>query len=164
MYVYIHIEVLYMIITFCGHSSYLQNTDDEKRLLHLIEEIACGRQITFYLGGYGNFDCFARECAQKYKATHNDSRIVFITPYINKWLNDRKELLEKDYDEVIYPELENTPLKFAIRKRNEWMIQKSDYVFAYVERHFGGAYNSLLYAYKHKKPYINLYSGNFELY
>lgn len=44
------------------------------------------------------------------------------------------------------------------------MIKQADYVFAYVNTHYGGAYNALLFAAKHNKPYMNLYSGDYELY
>ena len=77
---------------------------------------------------------------------------------------ERKDYIEKSYDGIIYPDIENTPPKFAISKRNEWIINQSDFVIGYVQTHYGGAYNSLLYAHKHNKPYINLYKGNYELY
>lgn len=153
-----------MIITFCGHSQFSETPNDEKNLLELFEKIANGRHIDFYLGGYGNFDAFAKHCAKKYKEKHPDTRVIFVTPYLNKWLDDRREFFEKEYDEILYPELENMPLKYAISKRNKWMISHSDYLIAYVRTHYGGAYNALLYADKHKKPYTNLYIGNYELY
>ena len=37
-------------------------------------------------------------------------------------------------------------------------------VFAYVKTHYGGAYKTLLFAHKQKKPFINLYQGDYELY
>ena len=153
-----------MIITFCGHSSYSENTKDEEKILKLLEEISNGEDITFYLGGYGNFDSFCRNCAEKYKKLHPNSKLIFITPYLGKWLDERKDYLEKAYDVIVYPEIENTPPKFAISKRNEWMVNQADYVIAYVSLHFGGAYNTLLYAHKHNKPYTNIYEGNYELY
>ncbi len=152
-----------MIITFCGHSNFSVEQGDERRLLTLLEEISKGHQIDFYFGGYGNFDYFAKDCAKKFKENHHDARIIFITPYLNKWLEDRKDYFEKEYDEIIYPEIERVPLKFAISKRNEWMVTKADYVIGYVFAHFGGAYKTLLYAHRHKKPYFNLYNGNFDL-
>lgn len=106
----------------------------------------------------------AKNCAKQYKISHPNARIIFVTPYLNKWLDERKDYIEKEYDEILYPELEQTPLKFAISKRNEWMVKQADYVFAYVNTHYGGAYNALLFAAKHNKPYMNLYSGNYELY
>lgn len=33
----------------------------------------------------------------------------------------------------------DTPPKFAISKRNRWMIEHSDIVVTYVKYHFGGA-------------------------
>lgn len=153
-----------MIITFCGHSDYLEHKEDEDILLSLLETIANGRHVDFYLGGYGKFDAFVKKCAERFKKTHNDAKIIFVTPYLNKWLDDRREYLEKEYDEILYPELENVPLRYTIAKRNEWMINHSDYLIAYVRTHFGGAYNALLYADKHKKPYTNLYLGEYELY
>ena len=153
-----------MIITFCGHSTYLSNFEDEEQLLKLLEIVACGNQVDFYLGGYGKFDCFALACARRYKEYHKNARLVFITPYLGKWLNERKDMLGQYYDEIVCPEIEHVPQKFAIIKRNEWMVDQADYVFCYVRTHYGGAYRTLLYANKHKKPYINLYQGDYELY
>ena len=153
-----------MIITFCGHSNFLSNAEDEERLLHLLEEVIRGRKVDFYLGGYGGFDRFALACTKKYKKLHSNANLVFVTPYLNKWLHERRESIEKEYDTVIYPQLEYVPQKFAILKRNEWMANQADYVVAYVKTHYGGAYKMLLYAHKHKKSYTNLYQGDYELY
>lgn len=153
-----------MIITFCGHSSYSRSLEEEERLITLLKTVACGQQVDFYLGGYGGFDSFALTCARKYKEYHENAKLVFITPYLDKWLNERKDILEKYYDEILYPEIEHVPKKFAIIKRNEWMVDKADYIFGYVRTHYGGAYRMLLYAHKHRKPYINLYRGDYEIY
>ena len=153
-----------MIIAFCGHSNYLSNLEDEERVLKLFERVACGNQVDFYLGGYGGFDAFALKCATRYKQCHKNAKLIFITPYLGKWLNERKDILEKNYDGIIYPKLEHVPQKFAIIKRNEWIVEQSDFLFAYVKTHYGGAYRTLLYAHKHKKPYTNLYQGKYDLY
>ncbi|MBR5192536.1 MAG: hypothetical protein IKW33_03915 [Clostridia bacterium] len=153
-----------MIITFCGHSTYSGNLEDERRLLKLLEVVAQNKQVDFYLGGYGNFDKFALKCAKIYKQQNNNAKLIFITPYLDQWLNRRNDTLIKDYDEIIYPEIEHVPKKFAILKRNEWIINKANFVFAYVKTHYGGAYKTLLFAHKQKKPFINLYQGDYELY
>lgn len=153
-----------MIITFCGHSNYSSNLGDEERLFGLLEEVAKGNQVDFYLGGYGSFDIFAHRCAKKYKEKHPNSKLIFITPYLDKWLKKREENIRAEYDAIVYPELESVPKKFAILRRNEWMVERSDYVIGYVKTHYGGAYKTLLYAHKHKKPYVNLYQGEYELY
>ena len=49
--------------------------------------------------------------------------------------------LPDQYADTIYPDgLENVPQRFAICKRNDWMIDNSDTVICYVVNHFGGAY------------------------
>lgn len=153
-----------MIITFCGHSTYSGSANDEEKLIKLFDEISNGEDITFYFGGYGGFDAFCKQCATKYKQLHPNTKLLFITPYLGKWLDNRKEHLQIEYDEIVYPEIESVPPKFAISKRNEWMVQQSDHVIGYVKTHFGGAYNTLLYAHKHKKTYTNIYQGNYKLY
>jgi len=153
-----------MIVTFCGHSTFFCDEKDEKRLLNLLEKVALKNQVNFYLGGYGNFDNFALKCAKLYKKQHKNAKIVFVTPYLGKWLDKRKEFLKQNYDEIIYPEIEFVPQKLAIIKRNEWMIDQADFIFAYVTTHFGGAYKSLLYALKNKKPYVNLFQEKHDLY
>lgn len=153
-----------MIVTFCGHRDYIGDLNDEQLLLELFEKTIKGEAVQFYIGGYGNFDKFALKCAKLYKNTHPNATIVFITPYLNKWLNDRKSTIEACYDTTIYPPIENTPQNLAVLKRNEWMVGQADYVFAYVKAHYGGAYKTLLYAHKHNKPYTNLYQGDYKLY
>lgn len=153
-----------MIITFCGHSKYSEGATDESKLLTLFDELSNGEDITFYLGGYGDFDAFCKKCAKQYKALHPNAKLLFITPYLDKWLDDRREYLQREYDGIIYPEIENVPLRYAISKRNEWMVREADHVIAYVRSHYGGAYQTLLYAHKHNKPYTNLYEGEYELY
>ena len=153
-----------MVVTFFGHSDYVGNLEDEEYLFNLIKEVGKYRDIDFYLGGYGGFDNFAFRCAKKYKEEKPDSKLIFVTPYLGKWLNDRKEVLELNYDSILYPELECVPKKLAILKRNEWMIDHADYVFYYVGRHYGGAYKALQYAYRRKKSYKNIFKGEYELY
>ena len=131
-----------MIITFCGHSDFYETGDIRERLLNSITEAAGDEQVELYLGGYGNFDLFAHSCAVQYKKSHPSAKIILVTPYIDeKYLAARRD----GYDEIIYPDLEGVPKRFAITYRNRWIIGKADTVIAYVKRSVGGAYQ----AYKH---------------
>ena len=138
-----------MIITFCGHSDYVKNALDEEKVFSILNAYA-QNQIDFYLGGYGNFDSFAYSCAQKYKALHPTARLIFVTPYFPP----RKT--EETYDEIIYPALENIPMRFAISYRNEWMIDNADIVIAYVYHTFGGAQKTLSVAKRKNKTIFNI--------
>ena len=63
---------------------------------------------------------------------------------------------ELTYDSTVYPEIEDKPLKFAISYRNKWMVQKADYVIAFIERSFGGAYQTYKYAKSMGKKIFNI--------
>ena len=64
---------------------------------------------------------------------------------------------QKDwYDEILYPSLEDKPLKFAISYRNQWMVEQADYVIAYITHEWGGAYQTYKHARKKKKEIFNL--------
>ena len=136
-----------MIITFCGHSSFVPTPEYEHKLLSLLQELIGDGNTEFFLGEYGAFDAFAYECCKKFKATHPNVKLIFVTPYISpEYQKNHLNYQEKRYDHMIYPSLENVPPKFAISRRNKWMVQKSDLVIAYIRHDWGGAYKTYQYA------------------
>ena len=142
-----------MIITFCGHSDFYETGDIKERVLSIINELAKGEGVEFFLGGYGRFDSFAYEVAKEYQKEHTDSKLIFVSPYqTESYLKKRVEI----YDESIYPLDGKVPLKFAISYRNKWMVENADAVIAYVKRSIGGAYQTLKHALKHNKTVINI--------
>ena len=148
-----------MIITFIGHNSLPNCTDLYETIKRtIIENIKNSDQIFFYCGGYGDFDNICAKACRCIKNEHYNCEVLFITPYITESQQKKiKYLINAHlYDSTIYPPLENVPLKFAISKRNEWMVENADIIIAYVNRTFGGAYKTLQYARKKKKHIINL--------
>ncbi|MBE6693938.1 MAG: hypothetical protein E7589_04170 [Ruminococcaceae bacterium] len=148
-----------MIISFFGHSS-LINTDYlyEKVEETIVNNINHNERILFYCGGYGDFDNLCAKICREIKSQHQNCELVFVTPYITKaqQIKMKRWMNEKLYDSIVYPPLENVPKRFAISRRNEWMINESDLIIAYVQHPFGGAYKALEYAKKKKKLTINL--------
>ena len=62
-----------------------------------------------------------------------------------------------DYSETVFPEgLENTPRRFAIAKRNSYLVSLADVVVTYVTSPAGGAAYFKEYAEKQGKRVINL--------
>ena len=94
-----------------------------------------GRGLERYLQDKCGFDIFEKE------------------KEINQKLLEYKE---KQYDAILYPEIEDKPPKFAISKRNEWMMERANLIIAYVNRSYGGAYQSLQLAKRKKKRIINI--------
>ena len=146
-----------MIITFCGHSDYVGKQEDEEKILSLLTDLIGDSHAELYLGGYGSFDLFARACGKKYQQTHPNTTLIFVTAYITpSYQKTHLEYDKKLYDEIIYPELENVPPKFAISHRNKWMVERADYVIAYISRPFGGAYQTYKHAERKKKALVNI--------
>lgn len=135
-----------MIVTFCGHRDVSDPETVSAWLDEVIEKLVREGADCFYLGGYGQFDALAATVVQKQKERYPQIRSVLVLPYLN-WERDVSA-----YDETIYPPLENVPKRYAISRRNEYMVCRSDVVIAFVTHSFGGAYNSLCYAQrKHKR-------------
>ena len=145
-----------MIVTFCGHGDYSQYDSYHDQMMELLEQVVGDQPCDFYLGGYGNFDAFARDCCAEYKRTHPHVRLIFVRPYLTETRRHDKEYIESNFDGSVYPEIENTPRRFAISHRNRWMVEKADAVIAFVEHHFGGSYKTYHCAKAKKKPIYNL--------
>ena len=71
-------------------------------------------------------------------------------PYLNREYNTDL------YDDTTYPPLEEVPARFAISRRNEWMVDNADVVVAYVTHDWGGAATTLQYAKRKKKRIISV--------
>lgn len=147
-----------MVITFCGHSI-LSNIDVEMiktSIKDIVKNFYQKEPITFYLGGYGDFDNIAKAACLGFKKEHPNCSLIFITPYIEEDYLKSKDITNLGYDEIMYPHLEEVPKRFAIVKRNEWMIDNSDLLIAYIDYSIGGAYKTFEYAQKQKINTINL--------
>ncbi len=119
--------------TFFGHRDTPKKIEPilQSTLIDLIEN---KNVDSFYVGNQGDFDIMVR-CNLK------SLRIIY--PYISCYVvvaYKPNKKLSNDYLEYIYPdELKNIFPKYAIIERNNWMINKSDYVVTYVENSVGGA-------------------------
>ena len=149
-----------MIITFCGHSNCVFSDEEKEKLKQLlIKEIRKNPTCKFYLGGYGDFDSLCLRTLRELKKEFQDIELIFITPYIDKNYS-KLEFAKYHYDDVIFPPLESVPRKFAILKRNEWMVDSADLVIAYVKYSWGGAAKTLEHAKRKKKQIKNLAINN----
>ena len=142
-----------MIIVFCGHSNYLRSTQDEATIVNILECEVGDSPCEIFFGGYGNFDDFAFHCAKKYKQTHKNTKLVLITPYLE---NSKSAYNKENFDSIIYPSLEHVPPKYAISRRNKWMIGQADIVICCVSRQYGGAYAMYADAKRKGKKIYNL--------
>ena len=137
-----------MIVTFCGHREVPEPETVSAWLHETVEVLINEGADRFYLGGCGRFDALAAAVVREQKERHPEIRSVLVLPYLDR------EYDADRYDETLYPPLESTPRRFAISKRNEYMIDRAVCVIAYVVHDFGGAYRSLCYAQRKRKRIV----------
>ena len=137
--------VMRMIVTFCGHSKIYQTGDFSKWLDIILPSLIEGGAATFYLGGYGDFDSLASAAVRRQKAVYPHITAILVLAYLNREMDTSR------YDSTTYPPLENVPPRYAIVRRNEWMVRESDVVISGVTHGWGGAAKTLDYARRKQK-------------
>lgn len=137
-----------MIIAFCGHDSVPDYDKVREWLSCVLDPFLYEDELIFYLGGYGEFDRIAASVVWQKKQQNSNAKSVLVLPYINRKYNT--EL----HDYTVFPPIESVPPRYAISKRNEWMVFKADVVIAYVTHGWGGASETLEYARRKKKRII----------
>ena len=137
--------VMRVIVTFCGHSKIYQTADFSKWLDIILPSLIEGGTATFYLGGYGDFDSLAAAAVRRQKAVYPHITAILVLAYLNR------ETDASRYDDTTYPPLENVPPRYAIVRRNEWMVRESDVVISGVTHGLGGAAKTLDYARRKQK-------------
>ncbi len=142
---------------FFGHSEFWENEDLKCRIKsEVVAQIENRELDTFFLGGYGSYDSACARYIKELKEIYPHIKSYLILAYLDRKLDDYdKKRIKELYDDTIFPPLENVPLRFAISKRNEWIVNQADYIFFYVNHSWGGASKSLEYAKRKKKDYIN---------
>lgn len=139
-----------MLVTFCGHSQVSNSDAVAGTLKAVIADLIAEGATEFYLGGYGEFDFMAAHAVREAKTAHPEIISMLVIPYMDR---DFDPAL---YDNSVYPPLETVPLKFAISKRNEWMIDQADVVVSCITHGWGGAATTLRYAQRKKKRIISV--------
>ena len=144
-----------MTVSFFGHRDFVDDKEVYKKIYQeLLAILKRGEKLICYCGGYGGFDIFCEKLLTDLKKQNCKINLCYVSPYLTE--RHLKNIRAKAYDEIVFPPLENVPSKFAIIKRNEWIVEQSDLIVVYCLRSFGGAYNALKYAKRKNKKIIEL--------
>ncbi len=139
------------VCTFFGHRYVEQNIAPflSSAIIELTENYNVD---TFFVGNNGGFDHMVKGEFFKIKQQYPNIKYSVVLAYIP--INKGENL---EYENTIYPSvLDGVPHRAKIVCRNEWMIEKSDFVITYVTRSIGGAAESKAKAKKKGKAIINL--------
>ena len=140
------------VCTFFGH----RNCPDglKHRLRAVIIDLITNRGIDmFYVGRQGGFDRLVRSVLREITQEYPQVRYAVVLAYMpseHSVLGDTSDTMLPEGIELVHP-------RYAISWRNNWMLQKSDFVVAYVAHSWGGAAQYVRKASRSGKTVINLY-------
>ena len=135
--------------TFFGHRDCPDSIRPKLRsvLINLIEN---QQADTFYVGRQGSFDALVYATLRELAAEYPHIRYAVVLERLSGKSTD-------DFTETLFPEvMENVPPRFAIDRRNNWMIRQADFVVVYVTHDWGGAAKFAKKAEQQGKTVINL--------
>lgn len=143
-----------------GHREIFCQTSE--RLYETVEKLIINNDVKIFMtGGMGKFDSTFITVIKKLKEKYSYIELWLIKPYFSNALNRDKEYYENTYDKILIPEsLLGVHPKAAIKKRNRFMVENSDFIILYVYRNFGGAYEAMRYSARLNKNTINLANKN----
>ena len=143
-----------MTVTFCGHRDFYGQEAVMRWLRETVEALILDGAGEFLLGGYGGFDTCAASVVRELKGQYPAIRSTLVLPYPDRAVDTAK------YDGTLYPPLEKVPKRYAISKRNEYMVDEADIVVAWVTHDWGGASATLAYASRKRKELIRYTDGS----
>ena len=143
------------VCTFFGHSECYGL--DAAVLRSAIEDLIQQGVTEFVVGNHGQFDGMVFSSLQNLSNDYEISYSVALA-----YLPTHKEDHDIYYGHCFYPEgQEIGPAKFAIERRNRYLIDTADVCLCYVNHTFGGAYKFARMAKRRGLRVINL--GSVEL-
>ena len=103
----------------------------------------------FVVGRYGRFDTLAAKCVKAAKKRHPEATLTLLLPYHPY---DRPTPTPPGFDGTFYPPgMEIVPKRAAIVRANQYMVENSDYLIAYVWHSASNAWDLVEYARKYEK-------------
>lgn len=139
-----------MTITFFGHHDASEDIAPalDRTLIDLIEH---HHATLFYVGNQGRFDAIVRRTLGKLSQVYPHIKTLVILAYMPTTLEINFQC------DTLFPDgLEYVPPKYAIYKRNEWMLARADVVITHVLSPTGGAAAFKRKAEKAGKTVINI--------
>ena len=147
-------------VSFFGHRVIEDPLRIEQRLERLIRKLLKGKEyVEFLVGRDGEFDQTVSSVIRRCKRTVRDdnSAHVWVLPYPTAEFRDNEESFREYYDEIeICGISADGHFKGAHQARNRAMVDRSHLVVFCIQHDSGGAWQTMKYAKKQGKPYINI--------
>jgi uncharacterized phage-like protein YoqJ len=120
----------------------------------ILDLIATHGVDMFYVGHQGGFDDLVRGVLRELEQEYSEVRYAVVLAYTPSGAPaaDTADTMLPEGIELVHP-------RYAISWRNNWMLQQSDFVIAYVAHSWGGAARYMQKAIRSGKIVINLFDS-----
>ena len=126
--------------TFIGHGDCTDAIQDS--LFATIEQLIIHEKVSvFYVGTHGNFDRLAYDALCRLETIYPIKTIVVLA-----YLDRDHDRTYPTHKTLFPPILDITPKRYAIIKRNQYMIDNSQYCICYINHTFSNSYQFARYA------------------
>ena len=153
-------------VSFFGHRVIEDPLRIEHQLERLIRKLLKEKAyVEFLVGRDGEFDQIVsstiRRCKRDYR--NDNSAFVWVLPYLTADFRDNEDAYRDYYDEIeICGSSADSYFKGAHQSRNRRMVDRSNLVVFCIQRAGGGAWQTMKYAIKENKPYMNINDDSME--
>ena len=147
-------------VSFFGHRVIENALEVENRLERTIQTLLREHEyLEFLVGRDGEFDHLVsstiRRCKREYRS--DNCAHIWVLPYFTAEFRDNEESFRDYYDEIeVCEAATGCHYKNAHQTRNRAMVDRSDLVVFCIQQVSGGAWQTMKYAQKQGKNYINL--------
>ena len=138
--------------TFLGNSDIRETDALNSKIRQAITDLITNKGVnTFYVGIKGQFETLCHRIVSDIKQTYPDIQVILIIAYVKDL-----EKCRYPFDDFYFPVLCEFGYKgWSIAKRNEWLINETDYIISY-NRYQGRAYNYCQKARRKKKEVMEI--------
>lgn len=139
-----------MVCVFFGHRDCYGLEKD--RLQQAIENLIQQGVEEFLVGNQGQFDAMVCGCLRTLKESYPQIQHHVVLAYL-----PGEKRTQPTLENTIFPEgLETVHPKFAIDRRNQWMLAQADHCLCYINHSWGGAYKFAKLAKQKGKHILNI--------
>ena len=147
-------------VSFFGHREIEAPLLVERRIETLIRKLLKEREyVEFLVGRDGEFDQIVSSVIRRCKRTvrEDNSALVWVLPYTTAEYRANEESFRAYYDEIeVCGTSAGVYFKGAFVARNREMVDRSDLVVFCIQHENGGAWQTMKYAKRQGKTYLNL--------
>ena len=139
------------VCTFFGHRDCPETI--RPAIVSAVEALIVEQKVdTFYVGSQGRFDACVRGVLRQLREKYPHVDYAVVLPRLPGPGRAGESL-----EDTVFPEaLEGVHPRYALDRRNRWMVSRADYVVCYVRHTWGGAWRYTQLAQKQKKTVIKL--------